>query len=326
MRYNSNDSTENTFMMQIDIHSTVLTAAIITGVAALFTLIFGINNILKSRNVPFYRKRHDRMVRGWRLILAAILLIPLTWVILNYSEPVVYRFISPSPTITQTPTVTTTPSITITPSITLTPTITETPSVTSTPSMPDEIEGEFEATITPSSDALFSELQFSRRIDDTLQAIDPADEFENPVGHLFGSYSFNNMTNDVQWSALWYHEGELVYYETYPWEFGTGGYGYTDWNPTSEQWQPGLYEVQIFVGTIWKSSGFFTVLGQPPEPSVTPTPSITPTPSRTATPSRTPTETPTITPTHTFQPTRTPTITFTPTPTRTPRWTATESE
>ena len=79
-------------MLNLDIRSTVLTAAIIAGTAAVLTLIFGITNIIKSRKIPFFKKRHDRVVRGWRLILAAILLIPLTWVILNFSEPVVYHF------------------------------------------------------------------------------------------------------------------------------------------------------------------------------------------------------------------------------------------
>ena len=80
-------------MPQIDIHSTVLTAVIIMGLAAVLTLFFGIKYIIKSRKVPFYRKRHDRMVRGWRLIIMAIVLIPLTWAVLNYSEPVVYQFV-----------------------------------------------------------------------------------------------------------------------------------------------------------------------------------------------------------------------------------------
>ena len=109
-------------MLQVDIHSTVLTAAIITGVAAVIALVIGIRHLFKSRNVPFYKKRHDRMVLGWRLIFLAVLLVPLTWVIMNYSEPVVYRFISPSPTATQTPTITETLETTPTPSGTPSPT------------------------------------------------------------------------------------------------------------------------------------------------------------------------------------------------------------
>jgi len=45
--------------------------------------------------------------------------------------------------------------------------------------------------------------------------------------------------------------------ETKPWDGSTGGYGYTQCNPSSEQWQPGDYEVQLFVGLTWISSGSF---------------------------------------------------------------------
>jgi hypothetical protein len=126
------------------------------------------------------------------------------------------------------------------------------------------------------------------------------------------------MSNGVQWSALWYREGELVYYETAPWEGGTGGYGYTDWAPDSDQWLAGMYEVQIFIGSEWMVSGYFTVIGEPPTPTITLTPTLT------ATPSLTPTQTQPPTSTHTRQPTLTPTITLTPTQTRTPRVTPTD--
>ena len=178
--------------------------------------------------------------------------------------------------------------------------------------MPGDIEDEFEGEVTPSPDAVFSPLQFSRRIDDEWQPVDPAVEFENPVGHLYGTFSYNNMTDGVQWTALWYREGELVYFETTIWEGGSGGYGYTDWEPASDQWQPGFYEVQIFVGTEWKVSGYFSVIGEPP------TPTITNTPTQTATSTVRPTQTGTASPTQTLWPTRTPTITLTPTRTRTP--------
>ena len=64
-----------------------------------------------------------------------------------------------------------------------------------------------------------------------------------------------------------------------PWDGGTGGVGYTDWNPEPYLWLAGEYEVQIFVGLSWKTSGRFTVEGQPP----TAVPSATPSPTRTST-------------------------------------------
>jgi hypothetical protein len=305
-------------MLQIDIRSTVLTASLIIGVAAILTLIFGINNIIKSRKIPFYSKRHDRMVRGWRMILLAVVLVPLAWLILNYSEPVVYQFISPSPTPSLTSTITLTPTITLSPTITLTPTITDTPSITSTPSMPVAIQNEFEGETTPNPDALFSTLQFAQRIDEDLQPVDPSTTFDNPVGHLYGTFSYNNMTDGVQWSALWYRDGELVYYESSPWEGGSGGYGYTDWEPSSNEWLPGNYEVQIFIGIEWKVSGYFIVTGEPSTPTITSTATLT------ATRTRTPTKTGTATATQTLWPTSTITVTITPTPTRTPRPTDTK--
>ncbi len=305
-------------MPQIDIRSTVLTAAIIISIAAIFTLIFGINHLVKGRKIPFFRKRHDRMSRGWRLIVIAVILVPAAWLVLNFSEPVVYNFISPSPTVTQTPTITITPSITVTPTITLTPIATDTPSITPIPSMPAEIEDEFEAEVPPNPGAVFSPIAFSRRISDDWQPIDPAEEFENPVGQLFGTFSYDGMAVGSQWSALWYWEDELVYYVTIPWQAGTGGYGYTSWDPASDLWNPGSYEVQIFVGTEWKVSGFFTVTGEPPTRTPTPTATVT----RTATPSPSPTITrwPTATQTALPSPTKTrwPTATRTPTPTPIP--------
>jgi type VI secretion system secreted protein VgrG len=184
--------------------------------------------------------------------------------------------------------------------------------------MPEEVQNEFEAEVTPNPDALFSPLQFARQIDEGLQPVDPAVEFENPIVHLYGTFSYNNMTDGVQWSALWYWEGELVYYESSPWEGGSGGYGYTDWAPDSDQWLPGSYEVQIFVGAEWKVSGYFTVTGDPVTPTITSTPTQTPTRTPTATRTGPPTATQTLWPTSTLAPTRTQRPTDTRQPTTSP--------
>ena len=158
--------------------------------------------------------------------------------------------------------------------------------------------------MTPNPDTVFSAIVFAQAIDEDWQPIDPAVEFENPVGQLFGTFSYNNMAVGSQWSALWYRDGELVFYETLPWGNGTGGYGYTDWEPSSDQWLPGAYEVQIFIGSEWKVTGYFTVIGDPP----------TPTPTTTYTRTNTPTLTSTVTPTATRTNTPWPTLTSTPSP------------
>ncbi len=99
--------------------------------------------------------------------------------------------------------------------------------------------------------------------------------------------------------------------ETIPWDGEVGGYGFTEWEAPADQWLPGTYTVEVFVGLDWKVVGQFLLEGDAPTPPPTDTPSATLTPSRTATPTRT------------FTPTRTPTITRTPTLTQSPAATVT---
>ena len=110
---------------------------------------------------------------------------------------------------------------------------------------------------------------------------------------MFGVFTYDQMLPGAQWTALWFREGELVHYETKPWDGASGGYGYTDCTDPVGGWLAGTYEVQIFVGTDWKVVGRFIVQGDPPTstPSLTPAPTLTP--SRTATPTPTRTRTPT---------------------------------
>jgi len=127
------------------------------------------------------------------------------------------------------------------------------------------------------------------------------------------------MLEGSQWSAIWYREdGEIICYETIPWDGGTGGYGYSYCSASSEKWLAGEYEVQIFSGLTWKVSGRFTITGEIPTSVATSTNTHTVGPSPTLTPSSTQTITLTPTITNTPLPTRTPPPTDTRWPTATP--------
>jgi hypothetical protein len=307
--------------MNLDIQTSVQTAFIIALLLGMLTFFLGVRSIRAGSRLQYFRKRHDRMVHGWRMIFAAFGFGITAFLVNSFAEPVAYRVFPPSPTITLTPSITITPSISPTSTITLTPTITETPSITNTPALPSEVQSRFESTITPQAPPTFSALVFGRNLDENFQLEEVASEFENPITEIFGVFSYDKMTPGAQWTALWYRNGELVFFETLPWNGGTGGYGYTSWAPASNEWQPGTYEVQLFVGTEWvpDASGTFTVTGDPPTPTASTTPTRTATPSRTIGP--TATQTPSLTPTPSITPTvtRTPTVTVTPTVTRTPR-------
>lgn len=316
-------------LANLDFRTGVQTAFFICLLLFIVSLVAGIRTVLKSRGLKFFRMRHERQVAGWRLILTSVLFALIAVFLNTLAEPIIYHFIPPTATLTSTPTITLTPTISLTPTITLSPTITPTPSVsdtptiTPTPRIPLAIEAQFQSSTTPSPASVFSPLVFTLELDQNFLPVDPAEVFQNPVGHLYAWFTYDQMTVGAQWTAIWYRGGEVVHYETLPWNGGTGGIGYTDWEPPAYEWLPGEYEVQIFVGYEWKVASTFTVEGEapPPPPTATPTntATITPSPTDTATVTPTPTNTLTRTPTNTPRPTNTRWPTATEIPTQTLR-------
>ena len=89
-------------------------------------------------------------------------------------------------------------------------------------------------------------------------------------------FTYDQMIPGSQWTALWYRDGQLVHYETIPWDGEVGGYGFSEWEAPAEEFSPGTYEVQIFVGLEWKVVGQFLLQGDAPTPLPTATPTPTP--------------------------------------------------
>jgi len=313
--------------MNLDIETTVrvIFFLLLIGAAGLFVM--ALRAFQEAQRLRFFLKKRELLGRGWQFVFFTLLTVGFAFMINTFVEPLTYQVFPPSPTVTLTPTITVTPTITITPTITTTPTASDTPLFTPTPLMPAVISQEFTAKVTPNPEARFSELIFSRTINDENQALNPSEGFENPINTIYGTYSYENMVPGSQWTALWFRDGELVYYQTIPWNGGSGGFGYTDSDISSENWLPGTFEVRIFVGEIWKQSGTFDVIGSPPTPAPTETAVATQTltSSPTSTANILPTKTETVQPTETVQATLTltptqmsaATATITPTPTET---------
>jgi hypothetical protein len=152
--------------------------------------------------------------------------------------------------------------------------------------MPDAIEAQFTGMVTPNPKAVFSPLKFSRSVE-KYQPVDPQTDFQNPMQKLYATYSYDGMTNGVQWTMLWYRGDELLKYDTSPWEGGTGGNGQYELELPTEKWLPGTYQVIFFVGSEWKAVGEFRISGNPPSPTPTPYPTHTPTATWTMVPSLT---------------------------------------
>lgn len=282
--------------MDIDIQAGLTAGVILAVIFFLISLGTGIQTIVSGREIKFFRIRRNQMMRGWRLILLGFFWVLLGVGIFFYGEPIAYQIITPSPTLPITsspslsPTISETPTITLSPTITLTPAESYTPTASPTPYLPLAVEAKFEGNLTPPPEAAFSPIDFTNvGLDEDYNPIGPGVLFTNPVGHMYGVFSYAQMEDDVQWTALWFREGTLVHFETLPWNGGSGGIGFTDWNPAADLWLPGSYEVQLFLGTDFILSDTFTVEGEPPTVTVTPssTPSPAPQPTQTPTPSPT---------------------------------------
>lgn len=289
--------------MSLDIHAAVIMVVILTILGALFSVWSGFRTIRKGRKVAYFRLSRRQVTLGWWTVIFAVFLVGLAFLLGRYGEPISYHFFPPSPSPSPTPTVSLTPTITFTPTISMTPTITPspeisyTPTITGTPFLPIAIEAQFNSLVTPNPAAIFSPLVFSLNVIN-FKAINPQTVFQNPLSRVFVTYSYDFMTVGAQWTAIWYHNGELIRFETDSWDTkaGTGGPGEYELNLPADQWLPGIYQLIFFVGTDWKVLGEFRVMGEPP------TATASPTPSQTRTPSLTPSVTNTLRPSWTPRP------------------------
>lgn len=263
--------------MNIDIATTFKVILVLLGIGVITSVFLALKSINTGKNLEFYRKRQELIEQGWRMVLFAFLLSLAGFLIFRFGEPIAYRYFPPSSTITRTPTITITTTVTLTPRETFTPTITLTLAQTYTPSIPGIVQTAIKTPVGVDTKAVFSAIQFSPQTKNSV-VINTSDTFTVPITQMYGGYTYDKMVTGVQWTAIWLYEGNLICYETQSWNFSPGGAGYTDAcnkQLTTDQWKPGEYEVQIFVGQTWKSSGRFTILSAQQPVNASPSASLT---------------------------------------------------
>lgn len=305
------------------------TETYVAWVALLLVLAFalsiasGIFALMRSRRERYFQVRRDAVVRGWQLLLTGTALLIGALLVLGLGTPLIRLAVpatlTPAPSATPvdtlpppTPTATLTPSPTTTSTSTAgptpTPTETATATVSPTPALPiDLITPIPGTTVTPPPGAVASDVRFSRR--DICSVPNSQEYFDQLPKVVYAHFYYNNWLPGSQWSGVWRRNGEIVYVETRLWDGSTGGCGFSNWDGGKQWWLEGDFEVQIFVGDRWLTSGLFHVVRSTPTPTVTATRTPrTPSPTPTVTETRTPTPTPTTTSTRTPRPgTATPT-------------------
>jgi hypothetical protein len=280
----------------------LLVAGILVGVAALAVLA-GVLLLRRAPRQPFFLIRQQTAATGWRLLAAAFGILLLAGTVRLFGKPIVFQVITPTPSTTLTPSITLTPTITFTPSrtppptITLTATKTYSPTPSPTPFVPFNIEQFFSSNVIPDPKLRVGPLTFAKSVDANNQPVVPGMVFFNPVQKIVVLYSYEFVNLGVQWTVIWYRDGELFSWDSKPWGGPMAGGDVITKKTAPDFFLPGTYVVQIFAGREWKQSGVFDIVGAPPEPTATVSPSITRLPSQTDTPTRTAAKPPDVTPT-----------------------------
>lgn len=261
-----------------------------------FLLLSGVRALRLGSRTIYFRHRRQRVLAGWWMTGASLLLALIAFLLYRSRIPT----LAPEPTATAViaSPLAVTPSRTLTstprPGLTMTPTATS----TATPHLPISLEIMVVSSVTPQASATISDIRFSEALEDNYP-IGNRSEFTNPIRRMYVSFAYSHMTYGAQFTVLWFRNGELVFFESSPWQSGGRGGASFKWEPALHEWHQGEYEVQFFVGTQWKATGRFALRGNPPTSTFTPTSSPTWTlrPAQGSASSPPPSETPSATPT-----------------------------
>ena len=263
-------------------------------VVAFFFVTAGVRALRLGRRTIYFRHRRQRVLAGWWMTGAGLLLALVAALMFRPKNPLfVPASLSPTP-IAKISMVAVTPSQTSTPSPRPSRAVTSTATSTATPHLPLSLEIMVISSVTPQASASITDIRFSEALDD-VYPIGNRFEWGNPLARMYASYVYSHMTYGAQFTVLWFRNGELVAFESGPWQAGGHGRANSKWEPAPHEWHSGQYEVQFFVGTEWKATGIFTVTGEPLAPTFTPTLTFTFTPSPTWTSTLIPSNTPTPT-------------------------------
>jgi hypothetical protein len=270
---------------------------------AVSLLIVGAGVLLLRRapRQPFFLIRQQTAAAGWRLLIVAVAVLALAGTVRLFGAQVVFQVITPTPSTTLTPSITLTPTITFTPSRTPPPTITltATETFTSTPSptpfVPFNIQQQFTSNVSPDPKLTVHPLTFALAVTQNNDPITPGVVFQNPVQKIVAVFNYEYVNLGVEWTVVWFHDGSLAYWQSYPWIGPAAGKAVISWNTSPDYFIHGTYVVEIFAGGVWKQSGEFNIVGASPRPTETVSPTITRLPPPTATAFVLITPTPTIT-------------------------------
>jgi hypothetical protein len=115
------------------------------------------------------------------------------------------------------------------------------------------------AGVQPNPDASLSIYALATSISRFNQPVDPGSVFAPGFDTLFIFYAFDNMNWGVPVTRALYRDGELTFAAQDPWNYYPSGRAYYYFFDLNQTYEPGDYEVQLFIGETLAARETFTV-------------------------------------------------------------------
>jgi hypothetical protein len=259
----------------------------VTGLAIIVVLIAVAYTLLRqARSGAYYVVREEARSRGLRLILIAVLLIPVTLLLAAYTDSLTASSFSLA-SATDTPPTTPTRALTLHtstlepeqptgsplphPSATPLPVPTATPSPTRIPptDLPPTLLTPVPSAVPAAENASFGPIQLgSGYVNYQVTGISDVFPLDTPVIHA--TFLVRNLNRNAVWTAAWYRDGKYVAGDPLLWTSLPNMVGYAYYGPRSG-FQPGKWELRLYIEDRLQSKAPFTILNVTSTPTITPT-------------------------------------------------------
>jgi hypothetical protein len=224
----------------------------------------------EAKTSQFYFIREQARIKAGRVMIVVSLLVVVTIVlaVLVTVSSTFPRVAQASPTPTPTPTLspttlapafaTASPTPVLTPTPKLTATASPSPTAIPIPGTPSSALTPIVGVETPLPGATFGEITLARGVTDDNEPKDPGTVFPAGISQLYAFFDYQNMSDGVLWTQVWYREGKEIGSESGLWEWGSYGTAWIFLKPTSG-YSRGEYKVGLYIGDELKQTATFTV-------------------------------------------------------------------
>ena len=224
----------------------------------------------EARISQFYFTREQARIKMGRVMILVGFLVVVTVVlaILLTASNTFTRVAQASPTPTSTLSPTTPATAIVATASPTTPVLTPTPKTTATASpsptviptvgTPSSALTPIVGAETPSPDATLGEITLARDVTDDNKPKDPGTVFPAGISRLYAFFDYQNLSNGVLWTQVWYREGKEIGSESGLWEWGSYGTAWIFLKPVGG-YSRGEYEVRLYIGDELKQTATFTL-------------------------------------------------------------------